>query len=198
MEHSLVLSTCGTDSAIEVHCTVRDALTSVAPECNSSLSPLLIACDLVKLKEGKHVTKRVLVHSLMRCGNTRRAEGIVAHLGDEAILGIFYGIVHHPGTEIPCDLLSACDILLVSRYVVESKSITKQGRSGLLVDRIGIKSTCGGKAVTLKSLIVEVKSTDSGVEVLLLARLLVRGDYRKHKERTDSTLLGSEVTLVVP
>lgn len=51
MEYCLVLSACGADPAVDIHCSVRDALTCVAPECNCSLSPLLIARDLVKLKE---------------------------------------------------------------------------------------------------------------------------------------------------
>ena len=67
MEHSLILRACGADPAVDIHSTVRDALTSVAPECDGALSPLLVARDLVKLEEGQYVTKSVLVHSLMRC-----------------------------------------------------------------------------------------------------------------------------------
>ena len=65
----LVLTSRRAESAVYYQCSIRNSLSSVAPERKGAFSPLPISRQLIKLEEGKHVAEGILVTRVVRCGN---------------------------------------------------------------------------------------------------------------------------------
>ena len=66
----LVLTARRAESSIDHKCAIRNTLGGITPKCKGAFSPLSVSRQLIKLKEGKDVTERILVTRIVRSRNT--------------------------------------------------------------------------------------------------------------------------------
>ena len=198
VEDGLILGAGRTQLAVDVQRAVGNALACVAPQSLGTLLPLAIAGELCQAAEGQHITQCVLIQCLVGGGNGGRAEGVVLQCRDHAIFGIVDGEVHHPGAQIPADLLSGGDVALLAGGIVQAQANTQQRRCGFLVDGVGVQSACGGEALLLQLLVVVPEGTHGAVEVLVVVGMLPCLDQRQAHEAAQGTLGLEDLAVAIP